>query len=121
MPSLDVVKIFNKAKIKTMKAIVHLGTNVDKFKPPADKDTAKRKMVHLYGFLEIASGAAHAFKTLAQTGKITVLVLKKLAKVYAKKRIVIFWDNASWHKSKEVKKFLDTTKQFQLYLYIQYF
>lgn len=83
-------------------------------------DTAKRKLVHLYGFLEIGSGAACAFKTATQTGETTVLILKKLAKQYVGKRIVIFWDNASWHKSDAVREFLTTTKQFQLYNFPPY-
>jgi transposase len=88
--------------------------------PAIVQNTAKRKMVHLYGFLEIGPGVAHAFKTIAQTGEITISVLKKLAKYYGEKRIVLFWDNASWHKSDEVKRFLDTTKQFQLYNFPPY-
>jgi transposase len=43
-----------------------------------------------------------------------------LAKIYEDKRIVIFWDNASWHKSPEVRSFLDTTSQFQLYNFPPY-
>ena len=88
--------------------------------PAIIQDTSKRKMVHLYGFIEVVSGATHAFKTLAQTGEITVSILKKLAKLFIGKRIVIFWDNASWHKSAEVRKFLESTKQFQLYNFPPY-
>jgi transposase len=88
--------------------------------PAFVEDTIKRKMVHLYGFLAIGSGVAHAFKTATQTGETTVSVLEKLAKKYPEKRIVIFWDNASWHKSQAVRTYLDITKQFKLYNFPPY-
>lgn len=100
-------------------------TRVQRAWLPADRsvvieDTTKRKMMHLYGFLNIQSGEACVFKTTTQTGKTTVDVLKQLAKKFPKKRIVIFWDNASWHKSTEVKEFLSTTDQFKLYNFPTY-
>lgn len=88
--------------------------------PAFVEDTTKRKTVHLYGFLDVVSGVAWAFKTASQTGKITIGILKKLAKKYTNKRIVIFWDNASWHKSAEVRAFLATTNQFKLYNFPPY-
>ena len=83
--------------------------------PAFVQDTTKRETVHLYGFLNVQSGVAVAFKTEAQTGELTVAVLKKLARLYPNKRIVIFWDNASWHKCAVVRQFLTETKQFKLY------
>jgi transposase len=88
--------------------------------PAIIQDTSKRKLAHLYGFLQIGNGVAHAFKTEKQTGEITVRVLKKLAAIYKNKRVVIFWDNASWHKSEEIREYLKTTKQFQLYNFPPY-
>ena len=84
------------------------------------EDTTKRKMVHFYGFLNVQSGEAFAYKTKAQTGEITISVLKKLARIYPHKRIVIIWDNASWHKSRAVREFLSKTKQFKLYNFPPY-
>lgn len=89
-------------------------------KPAFIQDAAKRKTVHLYGFLNIQNGVATAFKTKSQCGETTVTVLKKLAKQYMKKRIVIFWDNASWHKSKTVRKYLKSTRCFKLYNFPPY-
>lgn len=88
--------------------------------PAIVQEAAKRKAVHLYGFLNIQSGAAIAYKTERQTGDITVSILKKLAKQYMNKRIVIFWDNAIWHKSETVRAYLGSTKQFQLYNFPPY-
>jgi transposase len=95
-------------------------TRVQRAWLPSDRsveiqDTTKRKLAHLYGFLNIQSGDAIAYKTDKQTGSITVSVLKKLAKDFPNKRLVIVWDNASWHKSKEIREFLATTDRFKLY------
>ena len=84
------------------------------------EDTTKRKIVHLYGFLNIQSGEALTYKTKAQTGEITISILKKLARAYPRKRIVIVWDNASWHKSQAVRDFLSKTNQFKLYNFPPY-
>lgn len=84
------------------------------------EDTTKRKIAHFYGFLNVQSGEAFAYKTPTQTGEMTISVLKKLAKVYPHKRIVIVWDNASWHKSQAVRDFLSTTNQFKLYNFPPY-
>lgn len=93
-----------------------LPTNI----PAYIEDTTKRKSIHFYGFLNIQSGEAFAYKTLEQTGETTVFILKKLAKKYERKRIVILWDNASWHKSEKVREYLRTTQQFQLYNFPPY-
>lgn len=44
VPSLEVAEELNMLRIKTMKSIVHLGTDIHKFKPPADKAAAKKKL-----------------------------------------------------------------------------
>jgi len=87
---------------------------------PFVQDSIKRKKTHIYGFLNVKTGAAHAFEAPVQTGKETVIALKRLSLLYPDKRIVIFWDNASWHKSEEVRKYLDTTTNFKLYNFPPY-
>lgn len=81
---------------------------------------SKRERRHLYGFLNIENGVQNAFKTMDETGETTVSILKKLAKIYQGKKIVLIWDNASWHKSHPVREFLATTNQFKLYNFIPY-
>jgi len=44
LPSEDTLKLFNYAGIKTEKRIVHLGTETAIFKPPQDKDAAKKRV-----------------------------------------------------------------------------
>lgn len=87
---------------------------------PCIQDAAKRKTTHIYGFLNVKTGVAHAFQTPTQTGKETVAVLKQLLSSYPNKRIVIFWDNASWHKSEEVRDYLKITTCFKLYNFPPY-
>lgn len=70
----------------------------------------KRANRSVYGFLNIASGVEHAFKTEYQNGITTCAVLDKLCALYLDKNIVIVWDNASWHRSEEVRKWLGVTK-----------
>jgi len=89
-------------------------------RPAFVQDTANKKTLHMYGFLNIQTGEAHAFKTTVQNGETTIAILKKLAKKYPNKRIVIFWDNASWHKSKPVREYLAKQNQFKLYNFPTY-
>lgn len=70
----------------------------------------KRTNRSIYGFLNVVSGVEHAFKTKYQNGVTTCAVLDKLCALYPGKKIVIIWDNASWHRSEEVRKWLSATK-----------
>jgi len=36
--------------------------------------------------------------------------LEGIGKKYIGKKIIIFWDNATWHKSKEIKQYLSDTR-----------
>lgn len=65
-----------------------------------------RKRRCLYGFLNIRTGKQHTWKTDRQTGDTTVSILKKLRNKYKHKKIILFWDNAGWHKTKTVKEFI---------------
>lgn len=47
-------------------------------------------------------------------GENTVLFLKYLQAQYKRKRIVLIWDNASYHKGREVKKYLESVNQNKL-------
>jgi len=95
-------------------------TKTQRIWPPSDQsafieDNLNKKSVYLHGFLNIKNGKAHTYKTLAQTGPITISILKELSYTYASKKIVIIWNNVFWYKSKAVRDFLSTTKQFKLY------
>jgi transposase len=69
-----------------------------------------RKNRSVYGFLNIKDGTQHAFKTEWQNSTITCEVLEKVCKAYPGLNIVLLWDNASWHRSQEVREWLKNTK-----------
>lgn len=70
----------------------------------------------IYGFLNVKTGQQHAFKTERQNGETTVKILKKILSLYPDKKIVIVWDNAAWHKNKNIKNFLLTLPENRLFL-----
>jgi transposase len=70
----------------------------------------KRMNRSVYGFLNVLNGSQHAFKTEWQNSSITCEVLEKLCQIYKGKDILLVWDNAPWHKSKEIRKWLSETK-----------
>ena len=67
----------------------------------------------LYGFLNIKTGRAHAYKKERQNMFITVECLKSLRKCYPKKRLLLFWDGAGWHRGSEVQKFIEKDKNIE--------
>lgn len=74
--------------------------------------SSNRKRRCIYGFLNIFREQEHAFKTEGANTEFTCKVLNKIGKLYPGQKIVIIWDNASWHKSKGIRKFLSETKHY---------
>ncbi len=107
-------------------AVITSQTRLQKVWLPAGKqafieDTTNRKTAHLYGFLNVQNGVGIVYRTAGQTGEITISILKRLAEQYPDERIVIFWDNASWHKSQAVRDYLKATQgKFKLYNFPPY-
>jgi len=71
--------------------------------------SSKRQIRCIYGALDIKNGREHAFKNRGANSKASCDFLNQLGNLYKDKKIVLIWDNASWHKSDEVKKFLSKT------------
>jgi transposase len=70
----------------------------------------ERKNRSIYGFHNVKNGVQHAFKTEWQNSENTCEVLEKLLQLYPRKKVVILWDNAPWHRSKEIRAYLQKTK-----------
>lgn len=70
----------------------------------------KRMNRSVYGFLNVKNGVEHAYKTKWQNSANTCKVLNKMCALYRGKEIVLLWDNAPWHRSKEVRQWLKKTK-----------
>jgi len=66
--------------------------------PKIECSNGSRKRKNVYGFLNVKTGQECAFKTDYQTMYVTAQVLKDLRKIYPTQKIVLFWDNAGWHK-----------------------
>jgi len=77
---------------------------------PKIEVTSTRKKRCIYGFLNLLTGQESAFKTEGANSKFTIEALEKIGQIYQKKRMVILWDNASWHRSQELKAFLSQTR-----------
>lgn len=75
----------------------------------------KRERRGIYGFLNVKSGIEHSFKTTFINSEETCNVLDKICKIYEGKKILLIWDNASWHKSAAIRQFLSQgTRQIRL-------
>lgn len=72
--------------------------------------SSTRKIRCIYGFLNVQSGKEYAFKALRANSEETCKVLNKIGNIHTGKKIIIIWDNASWHKSAQIKDFLKKTK-----------
>lgn len=72
--------------------------------------SSKRQIRCVYGFLNVKTGHEHAFKFLRAASSETCKALEEIGKLYKNKKIILIWDNASWHKSEEIKDFLRNTK-----------
>jgi transposase len=72
--------------------------------------SSKRQNRCIYGFLNIKTGQEFAFKTLRANSEESIKALETIGKLYKNKKIVLIWDNAIWHKSTMVKRFLAQTK-----------
>jgi len=68
--------------------------------------TGGRKRRNVYGFLDLKTGEEHAFKTDLQNMHVTKDILKKVRKIYPHQKIVLYWDNAGWHKGSAVQDWI---------------
>lgn len=64
----------------------------------------KRESRSVYGFLNVKTGQEHAFKTKWQNMYITAEILPKVRELYQKKKILLLWDQAGWHKGSEAQQ-----------------
>jgi transposase len=68
--------------------------------------TGGRKRKNVYGFLNLKTGDEHAFKTDFQNMHVTVDVLKKVRNIYPTQKIILYWDNAGWHRGSAVQNWI---------------
>lgn len=81
--------------------------------PKIECATSGRKRRSVYGFLNCKTGKQHAFKTERQNMGVTAAILKRIRTRYPTQRIVLFWDNAGWHKGRTVADFIKQDKRIE--------
>jgi transposase len=59
---------------------------------------------NFFGALNLKSHQSHAFRLDWQNQYTMIYSLKRLTKLYPNKKICLIWDNARWHKGKELRK-----------------
>jgi transposase len=79
-----------------------------------------RKRRCFYGFTNIKTGEQHAFKSERMTSEITAKFLKQVLKIYKGKKILLLWDNASWHFGQAMRDFLATINNLRIINYPTY-
>lgn len=75
--------------------------------------TGGRKRRNVYGFLNVKTGEEYAFKTALQNMYVTRDVLKKIREIHPRQKIVLFWDNAGWHKGSVVQQYIKEDKNIE--------
>jgi len=63
-----------------------------------------REYQSFLGSLNLKSGKCHLHSLAWQNQEEVIKALRKLKRQYPDKKICLIWDNASWHKGKEIKK-----------------
>lgn len=81
---------------------------------PVIQSTKSRKRKNIYGFLDIKTGKEVAFQADQQTSETSVKILKKVLLLYSGKKVLLYWDNASWHKGEVMREFLTTCSNFKI-------
>ena len=63
----------------------------------------KREARSIYGFLNAKTGDEHAFKTKWQNMYLTADIIPDIRNRYPKKKILLIWDQAGWHRGREAQ------------------
>ncbi len=85
-------------------------------KQPIIEAKRRGESQNFYGALNMKSGKCAAMTVDKQNGKTTIKFLKKLLKIYQDRKIFLIWDNAGWHKSKEIRTFLSKVNKNRIRL-----
>lgn len=85
-----------------------------KGKEPVIKTTGERKKKSFYGALNLKTGKVHTYTCDWENQEETVVFLKKLRQRYPKRKILLLWDGAPWHKGDRIREYLRRTKNLEL-------
>lgn len=76
------------------------------YPPVLEVNTAKKRQ-SFYGFLNLKTGQQHTCTADWQNMHITAEILSKIRELYPTQRLVIFWDNAGWHRGSKVQEWIE--------------
>jgi len=76
-----------------------------------------KKSRSFYGALNVKNGKEVIHHCQKQNQKETIAFLERIRKVYGGIKILLIWDNAPWHKGKEIRKYLKELKPKNLELF----
>lgn len=79
-----------------------------------------RKNKSIYGFLNLKTGTEHAFSSEKQTMFTTEKILKKVRKMYPKKRLLLLWDGPGWHRGSKVTQFIKKDGHIKVIFFPKY-
>lgn len=66
-----------------------------------------------FGALNLKNGKAHTVRLNWQNQEEIIKALRQILKLYPDKNICILWDNAKWHKGKDLRKLLGKGQLFE--------
>ena len=75
--------------------------------PPVLEVNTTKKRTSFYGFLNLKTGQQHTFTADWQNMHITAGILTKVRAVYPTRKLIIFWDNAGWHRGSVVQQWIE--------------
>lgn len=78
------------------------------------------KYQNYFGALSLKSKKVHLFRMDWQNSNEIIKVLEELSKNYLNKKICLIWDNAGWHKSKDLRNQLKKGKTLQSFHLINF-
>lgn len=96
---------------------LHFATEMRKMWLPKGKKTILKinkslKRQNYFGAWNIKTKVEHLIELDWQNTETIIKALEELSKLYPNKKLMIIWDNASWHKSKELKSHLGEGNNF---------
>lgn len=85
-----------------------------KNKRPIVLTKQEKQSKSFYGALNVETGKELIHICDWQDSQESIKFLKKLTRFYLNKHILLIWDNAGWHKSREVRQYLSTVNNLTL-------
>lgn len=77
------------------------------------KEKREKKFQNFIGFLDLKTGSQYLYRLSWQNQETIIPVLKELLKIFPNKKVHVVWDNAKFHKGKEIRSNLGEGKPLE--------